>query len=230
MNARSRALRGVGCRIRPRRAEPGRAPRVRGAPAGLRRVPSRHRRARADDRAALAGDARGGRSDRCRRTGRGRDPAPPRSCRSRVSGRVVAVASASIAVVAAAVLVIAAVAVPFAVVVVRPTGGASRSRSERRRDPARGERRADVGRLGHAHRDRLPLPAAPGADPDASWPLRPRRRGRGRTTSEVSSWRAVPGSTARLSRRDSARCRRDRRVEIRSMSGTVLMSYELAAQ
>jgi len=70
-------------------------------------------------------------------------------------------------------------------------------------------------------------PDAPGSDPDASWTYALAVVDAAGEASTVSTWRAGPGSSARLSAGTALDVDDIRGVEIRSMSGAVLMSYDL---
>lgn len=132
-----------------------------------------------------------------------------------------------IALVAAAALVIAAVAVPFSLSsFVRPA-----SESLALHSVVDIPLQASVRLTSVEWGTRIELdcryPSSPDADPDASWIYALAVVDTAGEASNVSTWRAGPGSSARLSAGTALHVDDIRGVEIRSMSGTVLMSYEL---
>lgn len=132
-----------------------------------------------------------------------------------------------VALVAAAVLIIAAVAVPFAVSsFVRPA-----TESFALENVVEIPLEASVRLTSVDWGTRIELDCryadAPDADPDASWTYALAVVDAAGDASTVSTWRAGPGSAARLSAGTALDVDDIRGVEIRSMSGTVLMSYEL---
>ncbi len=132
-----------------------------------------------------------------------------------------------VALVAAAVLIIAAVAVPFAVSsFVRPA-----AESFALENVVEIPLEASVRLTSVDWGTRIELDCryadAPDADPDASWTYALAVVDAAGEASTVSTWRAGPGSAARLSAGTALDVDDIRGVEIRSMSGTVLMSYEL---
>ncbi len=132
-----------------------------------------------------------------------------------------------VAFVAAAVLLIAAVAVPFAVSsFVRPAAESFALQSVVEIPLEASVRLTSVDWGTRIELD-CRYPAAPDADPDASWTYALAVVDAAGETSTVSTWRAGPGSTARLSAGTALAVDDISSVEIRSMSGTVLMSYDL---
>jgi hypothetical protein len=132
-----------------------------------------------------------------------------------------------IGLVAAAALVIAAVAVPFSVSsLVRP---AAESFALQSVVDIPLEASVQLTSLDWGTRIDLDCryPAAPGSDPDASWSYALAVVDTAGVGSTVSTWRAGPGSSARLSAGTALDVDEIRGVEIRAMNGTVLMSYEL---
>lgn len=132
-----------------------------------------------------------------------------------------------VAFVAAAVLIIAAVAVPFAVSsFVRPAAESFALQSVVEIPLEASVRLTSVDWGTRIELD-CRYPAAPDADPDVSWTYALAVVDAAGETSTVSTWRAGPGSAARLSAGTALAVDDISSVEIRSMSGTVLMSYDL---
>jgi putative zinc finger protein len=135
-----------------------------------------------------------------------------------------------VALVAAAVLIIAAVAVPFAVSsFVRPAVESFALQSVVEIPLEASVRLTPVDWGTRIELD-CRYPTSPDADPDASWIYALAVVDTAGEASTVSTWRAGPGSSARLSAGTALDVDHIRGVEIRAMNGTVLMSYDLDQQ
>ena len=132
-----------------------------------------------------------------------------------------------IALAAAAALLIAAVAVPFSVSsFVRPAAESFALQSVVEIPLQASVRLTSVDWGTRIDLD-CRYPESPGSDPDASWSYALAVVDTAGVASTVSTWRAGPGSSARLSAGTALDVDEIRGVEVRSMNGTVLMSYEL---
>ena len=132
-----------------------------------------------------------------------------------------------IVLIAAAVLVIAAVAVPFTVSTFLRPAVESFALQSVVEIPLEASVRLTSVDWGTRIELDCRYPDAPGSDPDDSWTYALAVVDAAGEASTVSTWRAGPGSTARLSAGTALDVDDIRGVEIRSMSGTVLMSYDL---